>query len=117
MEDRDVSLGEEIVALLRPFLIHLLQQNMTRRTFCRHRDNVWLLGGEIIREVNFVPELRRCSALELVRETVCDVDGPLISPALQEREQQSFDATCRLLHRFLENPAGEREATSPDYAS
>ena len=116
MEDRDVDLGEEIVALLRPFLIHLLEQKLTRRTFSRHRDNAWLFGGAIFRQVKFAPKLRGRAALELVRESVSALGGPLIYPPLSEREQDSVDVTCRLLHHFLENPAGERKTVSPDHA-
>jgi hypothetical protein len=103
IESRDVVLGEEIVALFKPFLIHLLRRNLTRRIFRRHRDNLWTLGGEIIRSANLKPASRTCSAAALIREAVSGNCGPLIFGCIaeQEQQQQSFDSTCRLLHRFM----------------
>ncbi len=48
MEPADIDIGQQIVAVLTPFLLHLLDQGLARATVRRHRDNLWLLGGEII---------------------------------------------------------------------
>jgi hypothetical protein len=110
-EERDVGLGEEIVKIFKPFLFDLLRQNLTRRTFCRHRDNLWLLGGQIIRSVNLNPALRRSSAQALISDLLSPEGGPLIgchvSEQESEQEQRSFDTTCRLLYRFLASRASD----------
>jgi hypothetical protein len=46
-EERDVIPGEQIVAMFTPFLLDLLAQGLSRKTRNLHRDNLWLLGGEI----------------------------------------------------------------------
>ncbi len=46
----DISVGEAILAVLKPFLRHLLDQGLARSTFRRHRDNTCALGGALIRE-------------------------------------------------------------------
>ena len=65
----------------------------------RHVDNLWILGGEIIRDLNYTPSLRKIAARRLLREAA-HADGPLIRNGSEE-EQHSVDAACRKLHRFL----------------
>jgi hypothetical protein len=103
IESLDMVLGEEIVAFLKPFLLDLSRRNLSRRVFARHRANVWVLGGEIIRSVNLAPKLRTRSAEALILEAVSADGGPLIFGRASEQEQESFDATCRGLHRFMTN--------------
>lgn len=100
-EARDVIPGEQIVAVFTPFLLDLLAQGLSHKTRNLHRDNLWLLGGEIIRDINETPKLRRRSARELVMQVVADDEGPLIHGGTSEQAQRSFDLTCKKLSRFL----------------
>lgn len=100
-EARDVIPGEQIVAVFTPFLLDLLAQGLSHKTRNLHRDNLWLLGGEIIRDINETPKLRRRSARELVMQVVADDEGPLIHGGTSEQAQRSFDSTCKKLNRFL----------------
>jgi hypothetical protein len=100
-EERDVIAGEQIVAVFTPFLPFLLDQGLTRKTRNLHRDNLWLLGGEIIRDINDAPKLRKRPVGELIREAIANDEGPLIHGGLSEQEQRSFDSTCKKLNRFL----------------
>lgn len=100
-EQRDLIAGEHIVALFKPFLLHLLGQGLARKTINLHRDNLWLLGGEIIRDLNETPKLRKHPVKEWISAAVDGGEGPLIYGCTSEQEQRSFDSTCRKLHRFL----------------
>jgi len=100
-EDKDVLPGEQIVAVFSPFLIYLLAQGLSRKTRNLHRDNLWLLGGEIIRDINETPKLRKRPAEELIRTSIDHEGGPLLHGYVSEQEQRSFDSTCKKLHRFL----------------
>lgn len=100
-EDKDVLPGEQIVAVFSPFLIYLLAQGLSRKTRNLHRDNLWLLGGEIIRDINETPKLRKRPAEELIRTSIDHEGGPLLHGYASEQEQRSFDSTCKKLHRFL----------------
>ena len=100
-EERDVIPGEQIVAVFTPFLLDLLAQGLTRKTRNLHRDNLWLFGGEIIRDINDAPKLRKRLVGELIREAIANDEGPLIHGGLSEQEQRSFDSTCKKLNRFL----------------
>lgn len=100
-EERDVIPGEQIVAVFTPFLQELLDLGLSRKTRNLHRDNLWLLGGEIIRDLNDTPRLRKRPVADLVREAIVNDEGPLIHGGGSEQEQRSFDSTCKKLNRFL----------------
>ncbi len=100
-EERDVIAGDQIVAVFTPFLQDLLDQGLSRKTRNLHRDNLWLLGGEIIRGINETPKLRKQPVAELIREAIENDEGPLIHGGFSEQEQRAFDSTCKKLNRFL----------------
>lgn len=100
-EKRDLIPGEQIVTVFTPFLLDLLAQGLTRKTRNLHRDNLWLLGGEIIRSLNDTPEPRRRAPQELILAAVANDEGPLIHGGFSRQEQRSFDSTCKKLNRFL----------------
>lgn len=93
--------GEQVVAVFTPFLLELLAQGLSRKTRNLHRDNLWLLGGEIIRDINQTPKLRKRPVQELICEAIANDEGPLIHGGCSEQEQRSFDSTCKKLNRFL----------------
>jgi hypothetical protein len=101
--EKDIPPGEDLVACLRPFIEHLATSNLSPRTIRRHVDNLWTLGGEIIRELNYSPSRRKVDVKRLLREAVHADGGPLIYNGSEE-EQRSFDSTCRKLHTFLKKP-------------
>jgi len=106
-EDRDVLPGQQIVECFKPFLLHLLSLELSPKTLRKHRDNLWLLGGELIRELWETPKLRKRPIEELIVSAVDDDGGPRLSHRQSAQEQHSFDSTCRKFHRFL------RECQSP----
>jgi hypothetical protein len=101
--EKDLPPGEELVVCFRPFIEHLAASSLSSKTMRRHVDNLWILGGEIIRDLNYTPSLRKVAAQRLLREAVHADGGPLIHNGSEE-EQHSLDATCRKLHRFLSQP-------------
>src|ERR1035438_1787123 len=86
-----------------PFLLHLAGSGLSKRTIQNHVDNMWLLGGEIIRDVNENPSLRKVAAEKLVRAVIHEEGGPLIHNGWED-EQRTFDSTCRKFYRFLTQP-------------
>ena len=58
-EEKDLPPGRRLVVYFMPFLLHLIESGLSKRTIQNHVDNMWLLGGEIIRDVNEEPRLRR----------------------------------------------------------
>ena len=99
----DIPPGEQIVACIKPFLLHLLSEDLTPKTRRRHRDNVWLLGGELIRLRYEDSKLRNMPIPLALSALVNEDGGPMIYPRISEEEQNAFDATCRKLYRFLDS--------------
>lgn len=85
------------------------------QTIQKHVDNLWLLGGEIIRDLNEDPSLRKLPVERLLHDAV-DADGGPLSHNGSEQEQRSFDSTCRSLHRFLTH-TGHRARASRRFAA
>jgi hypothetical protein len=98
--EKDLPPGEKLVACLRPFIEHLASSSLSPKTIRQHVDNLWMLGGEIIRDLNNDPSLRKMAADRLLRNVIHEDGGPLIYNGSEE-EQRSLDSTCRKLHRFL----------------
>jgi len=100
--EKDVPPGEELVAYFRPFLEDLVASDLSPKTIQKHVDNLWALGGEIIRDLNENPSLRRKSIDQILNDRIDEEGGPLVH-ALESEEllQRSFDSTCRRLYRFL----------------
>jgi hypothetical protein len=101
--EKDLPPGEKLIACFRPFLEHLAITGLSRKTIRNHVDNLWTLGGEIIRDLHETPSLRKKPVETVLSETVSPDGGPLIHHGGEE-QQRSFDATCRKLHRFLTQP-------------
>jgi len=106
VEARDLSPGQQLVECFKPFLRHLLSSKLSAKTLRKHRDNLWLLGGEIISELHESPRLRKRPMAQVVFAALDEEGGPLISHSTSEEQQRSFDSTCRKLHRFLKDDRG-----------
>jgi hypothetical protein len=90
-----------MVEYFKPFLRDLLTLGLSRTTLRRHRDNIWVLGGEVIRRLQMDCRLRRKPVEQVVLDLIGDDGGPLLSHRQSESEQRSFDTTCRRFLRFL----------------
>jgi hypothetical protein len=98
----DLLPGEKLVACFRPFLEALAASDLSPKTIQKHVDNLWSLGGEIIRDLNETPSLRKQSIEKILADRIDDEGGPLVFPLESEESlQRSLDSTCRKLHSFL----------------
>ena len=102
--EKDLPPGEQLVACFRPFLEDLAASDLSPKTIQKHVDNLWALGGEIIRDLNETPSLRRKTIKQLLDDRIDDDGGPLLYGVNSEEQQRSFDSTCRKLYRFLSQP-------------
>ncbi|MGH9454879.1 MAG: hypothetical protein ACRD2O_13005 [Terriglobia bacterium] len=97
----DISPGEKMVACFRPFIEHLIGLNLSQKTIRKHVNNLWILGGEIIRDLNQTPSLRKTPVEDLIFD-VLEEGGPLLYHSDSEGEQRSFESSCRKFRRFLQ---------------
>ena len=100
--EKDLPPGEKLVACFRLFLAHLASSDLSPKTIQKHVDNLWVLGGEIIRDLNQTPSLRKVPVERLLSDLIED-GGPLLYHGDSDEQQRSFDSTCRKFHRFLKN--------------
>jgi hypothetical protein len=101
--EKDLPPGEQLLGLLRPFLESLAASDLSPKTIQKHVDNIWVLGGEFIRDLHNDPPLRKRS-VENVLHGMIEYGGPLLYHG-GEDQQMSFDSTCRKLRRFLADTA------------
>ena len=52
-DEQDIAAGQHIVEFLTPFLLHLLDERLAIKTLHRHRDHLWMLGGELLRNTMY----------------------------------------------------------------
>ncbi len=98
--DIDREYGERLLRLFEPFALRLIDRHLSKRVFRKHIDNLWLLGGELIRSVSTYEEYDRDPS-ELLLDNIGPDGGPFSQHLQGEAERQSFDSTCRALYRFL----------------
>ena len=77
-----------LVECFTPFLRDLLALPLSRPTLRRHRDNVWPLGGEVIRALQMDGALRRQPIERVVLNLIDEDGGPLLSHHEAEAEQR-----------------------------
>jgi hypothetical protein len=96
----DIPYGQDILGIMRSFVVCMINRGLKKKTIRNHMDNLWLLGGEIIRSVGVNDEYT-IPPEEYLRRNVDDEGGPLCRHIHSEYAHDSFDATCRKLRRFL----------------
>jgi hypothetical protein len=100
--EKDLPPGEKLIVCFRPFLEELVASDLSPKTIQKHVDNLWALGGEIIRDLHQDSSLRRKHIEQILADRIDDEGGPLVYAMESEEDQQrSLDSTCRKLHRFL----------------
>ena len=96
----DEPVGHRLLAVLKPFVTHLQHQGLCSKTLRRHLDNLWLIGGELIRRLDHDPALRDQPPHALLLEAIQDGEAPLVRD-LTEEQQAALDATARKLLTFV----------------
>ena len=105
VDQYDIVVGQRIVEFLTPFLLHLLGQGLATKALHRHRDHLWMLGGELIRRRHDHDKLKKMPIGKAIAKLIEEDGGPLIWPRITEAQQNSFDATCRKLYKYLNSTA------------
>ena len=97
---KDVAYGKGILEIYKPFVEELLLRH-SLSTVKRHLDNLWLLGGELIRSINMDPEDREKTPMKLLLDNIDETGGPSCRHLRTDEDFRSYDATCRKLYKFL----------------
>ena len=99
--DEDVPYGQRLIEAMKPFIESLIESNTSARGIKNHMDNLWLLGGEIIRDVSLYEDYEKTAPADKLWESIGPHEGPYCRHLHTASEQQSYDATCGMLYRFL----------------
>ena len=99
----DIEYGERLLTIFAPFVENLITKMLAKKTLERHIDNLWLLGGELIRLINQDEDSRDMEPLELIMENIRLDGGPYCRHLQTENEIKSFDSTCGKLYKYLKN--------------
>lgn len=108
----DLAYGNAILKIIRPFIEHLISKGLTKKTISRHMDNLWLLGGEIIRDVSLYEE-HDIPALQKIKNSINSCGDLYCRHLSSENAQTSYDATCKKLHQFLITQPPSSQHTPP----
>ena len=98
--DEDIPYGRGLIDAMRPFIMDLILRGLAKRTMRKHMDNLWLLGGEIIRSVSIHDDYNTPPEV-ILRRSVDEIGGLCCRHLNSEAQEKSYDATCRKLHKFL----------------
>ena len=98
--EADLAYGEKLLKEIRPFAEFLAESSLTKKTQKKHLTNLWILGGEIIRDVNINDEYFIPASEKLMNSLGTD-GGPYCRHLHSEAEMNSYDSTCRKLFKFM----------------
>jgi hypothetical protein len=104
--DEDLDCGQKILEQMIPFAASLIEKKLARSTIRKYLDNLFLLGREIIREVNFKEIQRKWPAKKLILEYIDECGGPCPnhwshSSFTESRYINQYDSVCRLFYKHL----------------
>ena len=75
--EKDLPPGEQLLTLFRPFLENLAASDLSPKTIQKHVDNMWVSGGEFIRDLNYDQSLRKRPFEQRLFEMIDD-GGPFL---------------------------------------
>ena len=99
--EKDLPPGEALIVCFRPFIEHLASKGLAKTTIRQHVDNLWVLGGELIRDLHETPSLRKVPIETLVFQVIQD-GGPILYHNDSEEQERSFESTCSKFRKFLQ---------------
>ena len=98
--EEDKIYGERLLKYFEPFVYQLAISSLTIKTIKKHIDNLWLAGGELIREVSMNGEYGR-SPLDLISANFGMDGGPYCRHLETVDELRAYDSSCRKFYKFL----------------
>ena len=100
----DVPVGDKLVELFKGFLNQQIDKGRAKSTIKRHADYLWILGGEIIREISNDDEDDEAYTLSgktLLLQYINDEGGTYWTDAPSEQELVAYNSVCRRLYQWM----------------
>jgi len=96
----DLSYSRKLLEIFEEFVENLCKSGLSTKTIRRHMDNLWQLGGELVRRVNLEKKYSVFVKEHLI-EHVDAEGGPYCHHLDIEEDLRSYDATCKKLFRYV----------------
>jgi len=100
-EEIDVKIGHAIIEQFKPFIVYLIDKELSKKTIKTYLSYLAALGGELIRQVNDNSKERKLSARELILEHVNTAGGPYWRHAYNEQDYLKYHSVCKKLFKFM----------------
>lgn len=100
-DDNDVIIGLILVEELKSYLLMLIMKGRSKKTVKKHADYLWVLGGEIIGDLNESEVNPKLSGREILLNYVNSDGGPYWRHSQSEQDNEQFDSVCRGLYKQL----------------
>lgn len=100
-DEKDLKYGRKLLPFMEEFLNHLISQGLAARTLKGYVDNVWLLGGSIIKQVSIYDEYNTAPLTKLQKSVEF---GGLLPDGYEQmtpRVLKAFERTCGGYEEFL----------------
>lgn len=101
IDQADVVIGQAINEYFKSFLLSKIEQGRTRKTIRMTGGYLWVLGGELIRQINNDESERKLSAKDLILKYVDEGGGPYWSHANNELDHARYDSICKQFLKFI----------------
>lgn len=101
IDEGDIKIGRDIVEQFRPFIISLIERDLSKKTIKIYKNYLWALGGELIRQINEDESERLLSARELILKHVYEGGGPYWRHANDEPDRSRYNSVCKRLFNFM----------------
>ena len=97
----DLAYGRKLLPYFSGFLQALHAEGMSIKTFAQYRDNLWLLGGTIVREVSLYEEYQDDPLAKLAESVVDDGILPDHYDQMTQAELRAFEHMCHRFEKYL----------------
>jgi hypothetical protein len=99
--EKDLDYGKKLLPFMMGFIHYLIGQNLFRKTLKGHIDNLWLLGGTIIRKVSISEKHKKAPLKQLVEAVEAGGCLPDDYESMAKSELAGFKKMCGLFEEFL----------------
>jgi hypothetical protein len=101
IDQSDVKMGQAINKYFKLFLLDKIDNGISKKTIKIYANYLWVLGGELIRQINDDDDERSLSAKDLILKYVDDGGGPYWRHAVNENDHAKYDSVCKQLFKFI----------------
>ena len=101
ISEEDLRVGKAIVEQFKLFLISGIEKGRSKRTVKKNANYLWVLGGELIRQLNENDRNRRLLAKKLILKYIDGSGGPYWRHARDEIEHSQYNSVCKQFFKFI----------------